>query len=178
VLIAATRPGTIPTGAARPTLRQEEQMVHRLAGMIAMLLLATATRAEAGAIDGVWLTGKKEVGVELYECDEGLCGKIVWLAKPRWSDNQLKRDERNPDPALRDRHWCGIEVISGLTPDGGNWESGDFYYPKDGKTYDIDIEPRGDGTLKVRAYLGVKLLGKTEIWTRPDGSLGGCIDAS
>ena len=150
----------------------------RLAAILVALMLASGVRAEAAAIEGVWLTGKKEVGVDLYACGSRLCGRIVWLAKPRWSDNQLKMDERNPDPALRDRHWCGIEVISGLKPNGGDWESGDFYDPKDGKTYDIDIEPSADGTLKVRAYLGVKLLGRTEVWTRPDGTLPGCVAAN
>ncbi|MBK0400294.1 DUF2147 domain-containing protein [Limibaculum sp. M0105] len=130
--------------------------------------------AQAAGVEGVWLTEKGKVAVELYPCGERMCGKIVWLEKPRWSEGTLKRDERNPDPALRERPWCGIEVISGLRPDGRDWEDGSFYYPKEGKTFDLEMRQNGDDTLKVRAYLGVKLLGKTEIWTRANGELPGC----
>jgi len=151
---------------------------------LAMLALAAglaagAAPARADGVEGVWLTEKGKVAVELFRCGAELCGRIVWLARPRWSEGTLKRDERNPDPALRDRPWCGIEVISGLRRDGGgdDWEDGSFYYPKDGKSFDLALRPNGDGTLKVWAYLGVKLLGKTEIWTRPEGALPGCEPA-
>lgn len=149
-------------------------MTRHLATLAVVLALAIAGAARADGIEGVWLTGKKAVGVELYPCGGTTCGKIVWLAKPRWSEGTLKRDERNPDPALRDRPWCGIEVITGLRRNGAAWEGGSFYYPKDGKSFDLEIRENGDGTLKVRAYLGVKLLGKTETWTRPEGALPGC----
>ncbi|MCL5775977.1 DUF2147 domain-containing protein [Limibaculum sp. FT325] len=146
----------------------------RLFAIATLALALGAGTAPAAGVEGVWLTGKKQVGVELYRCGAQLCGKIVWLEKPRWSEGTLKRDEHNPDPALRDRPWCGIEVISGLQRNGRGWEEGSFYYPKDGKSFDLELHENGDGTLKVRAYLGIKLLGKTETWTRPEGSLPGC----
>lgn len=146
----------------------------RLIAIAALAVALGAGGARAAGVEGVWLTEKRKVAVELYPCGAAMCGKIVWLAKPRSRDGTLRRDVRNPDPALRDRPWCGIEVIRGLRRDGPGWADGRFYYPKEGKSFDIDLSDAGDGTLEVRAYLGIKLLGKTEVWTRPEGALPGC----
>jgi uncharacterized protein (DUF2147 family) len=130
-----------------------------------------ATRATEPdpAVLGLWLTEKKGLVVDLYPCGDEICGRIAWLRKPTWkSTGELRRDTKNPDPMLRGRAWCGIEVIQGLEADGdGLWDNGKFYNPKDGGTYSLAIEPEADGTLKARGYLGIKLLGKSETWARP-----------
>lgn len=133
-------------------------------GLIATGALGNATGPHA--VEGVWLTGKKKVAVALYRCEAALCGRIVWLAKPRHRDGALKRDADNPDPALRHRPWCGIEAITAAKPDGDGWRGGRFYNPQDGAVYAVDIAPGVDDTLAVRAYLGVRLLGRSEVWTR------------
>lgn len=120
---------------------------------------------------GLWLTEKKGVIVDLYPCGgDRLCGRTVWLKKMTNKDGSPRLDANNPDPALRGRHWCGIEAITDVKAAGdGAWEGGEVYDPKTGKTFDFDIERKGD-SLKVRGYLGVKLLGKSETWTRTDGA--------
>lgn len=130
---------------------------------------AGAAPADGGAeILGHWLSEKEKLIVEFYPCGDEICGRIAWLAKTH-KDGKLRRDVKNPDPALRDRPWCGIEVIRGLEPEGdGEWEGGHVYDPKRGKTYKLAAEAKGDDRLKLRAYMGIKLLGKTETWTRPD----------
>jgi uncharacterized protein (DUF2147 family) len=141
---------------------------------MALAVIATPTSASASepdpsAILGYWLSDLKKVVVEIYHCEENLCGKIVWLAKPYRKSGEFKRDDRNPDPALRDRGWCGIEVITGLKQKRDDfWRNGRFYYPKKGTTYDVDIELNGDDQLELRAYLGIRLLGTSKIWTRPE----------
>lgn len=127
---------------------------------------------------GFWLSSKEKVLIELYPCGEQLCGDIVWLAKPYRKSGEFKRDARNPDPALRDRGWCGITVISGLDDKGQNtWKNGKFYNPKMGRSFDLDIERKSDEAIEIRAYLGIPLLGKTEIWTRPEpGQEVGCVN--
>ena len=149
-------------------------VVTVLCAMLALTPAFAAAGTEAPL--GTWLTGKRKVAVDFYQCGERLCGRIVWLAKPRWSEGTLKRDERNPDPALRDRLWCGIEAVTGLRPDGpGRWKKGLFYNPKDGNSYDLDLRAGPDGTLKARAYFGLRLFGKSETWVRPEGPLPGCV---
>jgi len=148
-------------------------------GIFAAPVFAQAAEPDPSGVLGLWLSEKKKVLVDIYRCEDELCGKIVWLAKPYYKSGDFKRDRKNPDPALRDRGWCGIEVIQGLKAKGGDsWENGEFYFPKEGRTFDIDIEGRADADLKIWVYLGLRLLGKSEIWTRPEpGQTVGCVDA-
>jgi len=145
-------------------------------------LLAAPSIVRAGEPDpsglmGHWVNDVKLLLIEVYRCEENLCGKIVWYAKPYRRSGEFKRDKRNPDPALRERGWCGIEVISGLKPKKNNyWEKGRFYYPKKGKSYDIDVKLKGDDELELRVYLGIRLLGISETWYRPGpGQEIGCV---
>lgn len=119
------------------------------------------------AILGHWLSEKEKLIVEFYPCDDEICGRIAWLANTH-RDGELRRDVKNPDPALRQRPWCGIQVIRGLEPEGdGKWDGGRVYDPKRGETYKLAAEIKGEERLKLRAYVGIKLIGKTETWTRP-----------
>lgn len=142
-----------------------------LAALCLALVPAVSGAAAAGAPTGLWLTEKEGVIVNLYECgDNALCGRTVWLKKPNWKDGSPRLDTENPDPALRSRPWCGIEVITNVKAAGpGEWEGGEVYDPKSGSSYDFDIEQKGD-RLKVRGYLGFSMLGKSETWTRTDGA--------
>lgn len=172
---------TAPTPA--PVSRRAARAWRALA--LAFLLIPAAAMAapaqspEESSILGYWLSEKEKLIVELYPCGEEVCGRIAWMAKP-YKHGELRRDVKNPDPALRDRPYCGIEVIRGLEPDGdGVWQSGKVYDPKRGDTYSLEARRDGPESLKMRAYIGIKLFGKTEIWTRPapDHEIG-CISES
>lgn len=120
---------------------------------------------------GLWLTEKKGAMVNVYDCGGALCARTVWLKKPLRKDGSARFDTQNPDPALRSRPWCGIEVITGAKPDGpGEWKRGKFYAVKNGKTYDIDMTMK-KGRMRVRGYLGTPLVGRSEKWSRPDPGL-------
>lgn len=129
---------------------------------------ASAGTAERSALFGPWLSEKEKLIVELYPCGPEVCGRIAWMAKP-YRNGELRRDNQNPDPALRDRPFCGIEVIRGLEPDGdGRWTGGKVYDPKRGASYSLEVRQKGADRLELRAFLGLRFLGKTETWTRPD----------
>ena len=140
---------------------------------LAALLLATLPAvaklvADEAKPTGLWLTEKKGLIVDLYECGEGqLCGRTVWMRKMTEKDGAPRLDAKNPDPALRDRHWCGIEVITGLRERKGRWSGGTVYDPKTGQSFDFELNPAGE-RLEARGYLGVPLLGKSEVWTRAE----------
>lgn len=134
--------------------------------LIAALPAASALLAGEAKPTGLWLTEKKGLIVDLYECGEArLCGRTVWMKKMAGKDGAPRLDAKNPDPALRARHWCGIEVITGLEEKDGRWTGGKVYDPKTGQTFDFELNPAGE-RLEARGYLGVPLLGKTEVWTR------------
>jgi uncharacterized protein (DUF2147 family) len=46
------------------------------------------------------------------------------------------------------------------------WKGGDIYDPESGKTYRSYMYLKDSNTLKVRGYVGISLLGRTETWTR------------
>jgi len=136
----------------------------RLIALLTLLIPSALTAAASPY--GLWLTQKKGVIVDVYACGDALCGRTVWLKKMKFKDGRDRLDRKNPDEALRGRHWCGIEVITGVKPvSATEWEGGDVYDPKTGQTFDFDMEQRGD-KMKVRGYLGLKALGKSETWTR------------
>ncbi len=138
------------------------QATSRLFMAAALMLAAPSVAAEE--IVGLWDTGESHV--EIYSCGELLCGRIAELDEPLDEDGNEKLDENNPDPALRARPIIGMDLIAGFSRAGKRkWEDGTIYDPRDGKTYKCKMTLQRDGTLKVRGYVGIPLLGKTVIWT-------------
>jgi len=52
----------------------------------------------------------------------------------------------------------------------GQWSGGSIYDPDTGHTYSCKLELLDPNKLKVRGFLGVSLLGRTQIWTRYTGT--------
>jgi uncharacterized protein (DUF2147 family) len=124
------------------------------------------TAVPTGGPEGVWLIDSN-VAVQIFECGGQLCGRIVWLRRPRDQAGQLDRDRKNPDPALRQRLLCGLTVFWAMQPAGPNeWKGGWFYNPEDGKTYRITAELRSADAIVARIYSGVSLFGQTKILMR------------
>lgn len=155
--------------------------------LLAILLssaLATPAVADGRAqadIRGLWTTDSGEAKVRIEPCGEGaaaerLCGRIEWLEEPLEADGSQKRDDENPDPALRDREILGLAILEGfpVRPDAkGVYSGGTIYDPENGKTYSCKITPSGDDELKIRGFIGVSLLGRTTVWTRSGGAGSG-----
>ncbi len=140
--------------------------------VIAAPYLARASEPDPSGVLGNWMAESEKIAIELYRCEEYLCGKIIWVIKPYRNNGEFKRDKRNPDPALRQRGYCGIEVVRGLRGKNDRvWRHGTLYYVKKGTTFDLDIALKDDDRLELRAYLGIRLLGKSETWNRPDPDL-------
>jgi uncharacterized protein (DUF2147 family) len=92
-----------------------------------------------------------------------ICLRIVKLSPNPPSTT----DPHNPDPALRSRKICGVEIGSGFTQaDDHRLGSGHLYDPISGHTYRGYITPAGPDTLKLRGYILFTLFGRTETWTR------------
>jgi uncharacterized protein (DUF2147 family) len=63
----------------------------------------------------------------------------------------------------------------GLRPGGPDtWRDGSLYDPESGNTYSGKLSLNPDGTLSLRGYLGISLLGRTEHWTRFTQAAGRC----
>jgi len=57
-------------------------------------------------------------------------------------------------------------IIWNLAYDDGEYSGGYVYNPRDGETYRFAAQLIDDRTLKVRGYLGIPLLGQTQLWQR------------
>jgi uncharacterized protein (DUF2147 family) len=130
--------------------------------------------AQVTVPQGVWLIDNK-AAVEIFDCSGLMCGRILWLYKPRDAQGQLDRDNRNPDPALRGRELCGLTMLWNLHPAGPNrWRNGWFYNPEDGKTYSLSAELKSDDVLTARIYVQLPIFGKTKTLVRaPQGTSAG-----
>jgi uncharacterized protein (DUF2147 family) len=110
---------------------------------------------------GDWKTPTTSV-VRVYPCGSAVCLKIVKLAK----DAPDRIDARNPESSLRNRPLCGLDVGSGFRKvDETHLDNGHVYDPKNGHTYSGTIVAKGDD-LNLRGYIGISLLGRTEVWHR------------
>jgi uncharacterized protein (DUF2147 family) len=124
---------------------------------------------KADDIIGTWLTGGKEPAkIQIYKSGEKFYGKIIWLKNP--SENGKQRtDVNNPDKLKRSNSIIGLVMLTGFKFDGDEeWKGGDIYDPESGKTYSCYMWLKDKNTLKVRGYIGISLVGRTEIWTRTD----------
>jgi uncharacterized protein (DUF2147 family) len=118
---------------------------------------------------GTWLTEEGDARVEVGRCGEELCGRVVWLEEPLAPEGGVKLDVNNPDERLRDRGILGLEVLRvSRNADADRW-TGTIYDPHEGHTYRCNVVRLGDGRLKIRAYVGLPLFGRTTIWSRTAG---------
>jgi uncharacterized protein (DUF2147 family) len=60
----------------------------------------------------------------------------------------------------------GLVILRDFKFDEDEWEGGKIYDPESGKTYSCILSIQDKGTLKVRGYVGISLLGRTEIWKK------------
>jgi uncharacterized protein (DUF2147 family) len=145
-------------------------------GVCAILLVMTVVPLPASSAvpAGTWMFANR-VALQIFDCSGLLCGKIVWLLRPDNPAGQPDLDYRNPDPALRRRHLCGLTIIWGMEPNGQDrWSNGWLYDPKDGIIYNVTAELTSPSIITARVYHGIPLLGRTEILVRdpplrPDG---------
>ena len=136
--------------------------------ILSLLVLFSAVVAQAQA-EGKWFNQEKSAHIEVYKGANGkLVGKIVWLKEPNDAAGKPKTDPENPNEKLRSRSRLGMVILSGLaaTSTAGYWDGGTIYDPKSGKTYSLNMTAMPDGTLNLRGYLGISLIGKTQVWTK------------
>ena len=120
----------------------------------------------ADEILGLWLNHEKDAHIEVYKCGDSFCGKIIWLKNPD-EDGAPKKDKHNPDDTLKGEPVLGLDMLSGFSYKGNKkWDDGKIYNPREGKTYSCYLLIKDDGSLKVRGFIGVSIIGKTNYWTR------------
>ena len=135
----------------------------------AVALFAAPTVASAQDVDpfdvaGIWLTPAGAT-IEMYECDASVCGKLVG-GENIDPDGASPLDEKNPDPALRDREIVGLVIAEGFERGDDAWENGSVYNLATGTTVTASIKRTDAESLDMKACVGP--LCRTVTWTETD----------
>jgi uncharacterized protein (DUF2147 family) len=122
--------------------------------------------AQAAQAIGRWLTDPPDGIIEISLAADGTYqGKIIG------GDSPDRIDSKNPDPSKRSQPLLGQAILRGLKYDGQNrFSGGTIYDPDSGHTYHCNLELLEANKLRVRGYIGVSLLGRTQVWTRFTGA--------
>lgn len=74
---------------------------------------------------------------------------------------------RKCEGARKDKPVVGMTILWGLKRDDDVWKGGEILDPKSGKVYKCKMELLEDGRrLKVRGFIGVSLIGRSQTWNR------------
>lgn len=139
---------------------------------LAALLPARATSqapapGKGSALLGEWWTEGNEGRIQFTRARDGTFRGTSTCCRPkRPSADNPTEDIHNPNPKLRGRATIGIVIIWDLRYDDGEYSGGYVYNPRDGKTYRLQAEFIDRDTLRIRGYLGIPLLGQSQIWKR------------
>jgi uncharacterized protein (DUF2147 family) len=127
-----------------------------------IVFLLAAADATDPAILGKWLTESGHGVIEIVRCGNAVCGSIVGI----------DRTPSEPMPTdVKGRSQCGLTIISDVTQAAPNAWYGKIVDPRDGASYNARLSVDGEGRLNLRGYLGIPLLGSTQVWTRFTGRL-------
>ena len=143
--------------------------MNKLLGVIFLTLMSSISFAQVGDSPiGTWQTvdeeGQKKALVQISQDPNGnLRGRILKLQqKPGALCVKCEGDKK-------DKPIEGMSIMWGLkkAQENNKWEDGAILDPSNGKTYNLKAELIENGQkFKLRGFLGISLLGRTQIWTR------------
>ena len=105
-------------------------------------------------IFGYWLTSGSIVEIE--NCNNQVCGKIVTVFVEDGVDPKSVLDENNKDKSLRKRTIIGIDLLSEFeikNKDQKTFKGGRIYDPRSGNSYKSNLYLNDNGILKVEGCL-------------------------
>ena len=136
------------------------------------VLVANLASAAVVSPVGTWRTIDDETHqpralVSIEEHDGVLAGRIVRLFRePGEEPNPRCIDcsgERHNQPVL------GMTILWNFHFDGHTWRDGEVLDPEEGKIYRANLQLHDDGKrLVLRGYIGIPLLGRSQVWERVD----------
>ncbi|RXK61915.1 DUF2147 domain-containing protein [Lacibacter luteus] len=133
-----------------------------------LFLSFTLVQDNPDAIIGSWKNGEGTGIIQIYKNGDKYQGKIIWLKEPNDPETgKPKLDKNHPDEVNHKRPVMGLVNMWGFKyTDKNEWTGGKIYDPKNGKTYSCKMSLDGATKLKVRGYIGVSLIGRTDTWTK------------
>ncbi len=141
-----------------------------LVALVAPVAAAQSVPAPARAYLGDWTT-YNDAGTEaqsvmrITERDGVLQGRIVrLLPTAAYPSPQFRCDDCRGTYQGADLRT--VPIIQGMTWQGDEFSGGRLTDPTNGKTYRGVLRLDGPDRLRVRGYVGVRALGRTQVWRR------------
>ena len=129
--------------------------------LVSILLLSqSAIAAPPTSPVGRWLTESGNLEVEIAPCGKAICGTVVKVLANRsmsGSGEMAATDNRNP---------LGMTILKDFMPTSDDTWQGEIYNRENAKTYACKISLDAANQLVVRAYVGLPMFGKTQVWRR------------
>ncbi|MEL6926104.1 MAG: DUF2147 domain-containing protein [Bacteroidota bacterium] len=115
---------------------------------------------------GIWktiddATGEAKSHVEIYEQGGKYYGKITKLLQ-RPADTVCEECSG----ARKNKPLVTMVILEDLEPYKDYWSYGKILDPENGKTYKCSLWVEDEDTLKLRGYIGISALGRSQNWYR------------
>lgn len=136
--------------------------------MLGVFLIWFQTLVYAASPEGLWLskdekTGKARAVIQVEKINGTLQAKVTQVFKQPGDTGIC---EKCPEP-FTNKPVLNMVFAWGLMPTKeGHWDKGRILDPKSGKVYRGKMILQSDNALLVRGYLGISLLGRSQIWER------------
>ena len=132
-----------------------------------MFILLITQFGFSQSVLGKWKTiddisGKEKGIVEIYERNNVFYARILEIFEAEHKNKRCTLCSGDD----KDKPLLGLIIIRGLRKDGDEYNGGKVVDPKIGKYYKCYIKLEEKDKLKVRGYIGVPLLGRTQYWYR------------
>lgn len=126
-----------------------------------------ALSIQAQSVIGKWKTIDDETGeaksvVEIYEKSGKVYGKVVEILRADHKKDVCTKCEG----ADKNKPILGLNIINGLKKDRDECSGGTIFDPTSGKKYKCYITLESADKLKLRGYVGISIMGRTQYWTR------------
>lgn len=130
-------------------------------------VMAGLFSAQAQTVLGKWKmiddeTGKAKSVVEIYENNGKIYGKVIEIFDKTKEDKVCEKCEGSK----KNKPIKGMVILEGLSKKESSWEGGTILDPNSGKVYKCIISLENKDKLKLRGYVGISLLGRTQYWER------------
>ncbi|WP_066261324.1 DUF2147 domain-containing protein [Hydrogenophaga flava] len=125
----------------------------RLLALVCCVLSLPALADGPDEAKGLWMTPEGDAVIQFAPCAEpagALCGIIVW--------------DKDAGTAA---DTCGVRIAQLARYEKDAWRDGWVYDPRDDRKYKGAVRARGS-ELRIRAFVGVEVLGQTEQLKRVD----------
>jgi len=144
-------------------------MKRWIAALTVCVIASLAHAADLTSPVGLWKSfddeGKPSAFVQIYQDGAELKGKVTQVIPGPGKPEHPVCDKCEGD--LKGKPVVGMLIMWGMKRDGSEWKSGELLDPKNGKVYSGKIELTDGGRkLKVRGFIGISLIGRTQIWVR------------